>query len=176
EKMASTNKTANLGLNQWVLSDPLRMEDFNEDNRKVDAALGAQPYVKLMEATTVAGTKTVELNLSGINIADYLSFRLYRVSNFKSGSMFFRINKITKPYMYLNYDGSLYNDTNYCFFNGGYVDFDLCPSMFYFYNYRKTMTVSSDFNANMIKTIDLFESGDAVFPIGTSFVLMGVKR
>lgn len=36
--MASTNKTAN-GLNQWVLSDTPKMEDFNADNRILDAAI-----------------------------------------------------------------------------------------------------------------------------------------
>ena len=35
----SSNKTDNLKLSQWVLSDPVLMEDFNEDNRKTDAAV-----------------------------------------------------------------------------------------------------------------------------------------
>ena len=39
--MASTNKTENIGLNQWVASDPVLREDFNADNAKIDAALGA---------------------------------------------------------------------------------------------------------------------------------------
>lgn len=37
--MASTNKTENIGLNQWVASDPVLREDFNADNAKIDAAL-----------------------------------------------------------------------------------------------------------------------------------------
>ncbi|MGI6269006.1 MAG: hypothetical protein ACOYKJ_00500 [Candidatus Howiella sp.] len=36
--MASTNKTTN-GLNQWVLSDTPKMEDFNADNQILDAAI-----------------------------------------------------------------------------------------------------------------------------------------
>lgn len=36
--MASTNKTAN-GLNQWILSDMPKMEDFNADNAILDAAV-----------------------------------------------------------------------------------------------------------------------------------------
>ena len=35
----STNKTQNYQLNQWVKSDQVRMEDFNADNAKIDAAL-----------------------------------------------------------------------------------------------------------------------------------------
>lgn len=37
--MASTNKTENYGLNQWVKTDPVLMEDFNADNQKIDQAL-----------------------------------------------------------------------------------------------------------------------------------------
>ena len=39
--MASTNKTDNYALNQWVGTDPVLMEDFNADNAKIDAALAA---------------------------------------------------------------------------------------------------------------------------------------
>ena len=36
-----SNQTANYALNQWVKSDQVRMEDFNADNAKLDAALKA---------------------------------------------------------------------------------------------------------------------------------------
>ena len=36
-------KTTNYQLNQWAKSDRLRMDDFNADNRKIDAALGTIP-------------------------------------------------------------------------------------------------------------------------------------
>lgn len=38
----STNHTANYNLSQWVKSDQVLMEDFNEDNRKIDAAIKAE--------------------------------------------------------------------------------------------------------------------------------------
>lgn len=38
--MASTNKTEHLSLNQWVLTDKPRMDDFNSDNQKLDQAVG----------------------------------------------------------------------------------------------------------------------------------------
>lgn len=37
--MSSTNSTANLHLNQWAGFDKPKMEDFNQDNRKIDAAI-----------------------------------------------------------------------------------------------------------------------------------------
>ncbi|MBC8570525.1 hypothetical protein [Zongyangia hominis] len=38
--MASTNHTEHLGLNQWILTDKPRMDDFNSDNLKIDQSLG----------------------------------------------------------------------------------------------------------------------------------------
>ena len=35
------NKTENLKLNVWEKTDPILVGDFNEDNRKIDAAVGA---------------------------------------------------------------------------------------------------------------------------------------
>ncbi len=36
------NQTTNYRLNQWDAADPIRREDFNSDNAKLDAALGAE--------------------------------------------------------------------------------------------------------------------------------------
>lgn len=36
----SSNQTTNYQLSQWVKSDQVKMEDFNADNAKIDAALG----------------------------------------------------------------------------------------------------------------------------------------
>ena len=38
-------KTTNYQLNQWAKSDRLMMDDFNADNAKIDAALGALQIV-----------------------------------------------------------------------------------------------------------------------------------
>ena len=48
--MASTNKTENFALNQWVGTDPVLMEDFNADNAKIDAALAALKAGELHES------------------------------------------------------------------------------------------------------------------------------
>lgn len=50
----SINKTENLGLNQWVRSDPFRMEDFNEDNAKIDAAVAAKAEQTALNAEIAA--------------------------------------------------------------------------------------------------------------------------
>ncbi len=39
--MPSTNKTATLGLNQWIKTDGVCMADFNADNAKLEAAIAA---------------------------------------------------------------------------------------------------------------------------------------
>ena len=69
--MASTNKTENFDLNQWVETDPVIRTDFNADNQKIDAALAAQPWKKLMETTTESEVAQVELDLSEIDITKY---------------------------------------------------------------------------------------------------------
>ena len=37
--MSSTNKTENYSLNQWVLNDVPKMEDFNSDNKTIDTVM-----------------------------------------------------------------------------------------------------------------------------------------
>ncbi len=82
--MASTNKTPNLGLNQWVLDDPLLMEDVNTDNQKIDTAvaglqgqLGAMPYVKLFDITTTADAEQVDLDLSDLDLSQFAKLEIY---------------------------------------------------------------------------------------------------
>lgn len=75
----SSGKTETLGLNQWQLSDAFLMEEMNEDNRRVDAAVAAVPYVKLLDVTTKADAAQVELDLSGIDLSSYLELHLIAV-------------------------------------------------------------------------------------------------
>ncbi|MEG1165194.1 MAG: hypothetical protein RSD68_02195, partial [Oscillospiraceae bacterium] len=82
--MASTNKTANLGLNQWVESDPFLREDANADNSRIDAEtkrlqaqLDAAPYVKLFDVTTTADARQVDLDVSGIDFSKYAMVQLF---------------------------------------------------------------------------------------------------
>lgn len=57
--MASTNKTS-LGLSQWIETDPVQMEDFNENNEIINSVLEefASSAVKIISGSYV-GTGTV---------------------------------------------------------------------------------------------------------------------
>ena len=43
--MAATNHTEKFQLNQWEIDDPVLHDDFNEDNRKIEAALNTIPHI-----------------------------------------------------------------------------------------------------------------------------------
>ncbi|MEG0876964.1 MAG: hypothetical protein RSF77_07510, partial [Oscillospiraceae bacterium] len=75
--MASTNKTANLSLNQWVPTDPVLMEDMNEDNRKLDAALGGMSRMKLFDIVLETSVPMVEFNFSQIDLSKFLELEFY---------------------------------------------------------------------------------------------------
>ena len=126
----STGKTTNLNLNQWTLSDRFSMEEFNEDNRKIDTAVAAAqtaaqaaqaaaqaaaqnavsaannafaavPFVKLMDITTTADVQQVVLNLQSINLAEYAKLCLCGTFKGKNG-----VITITVP------GGSYYANSN----------------------------------------------------------------
>ncbi len=60
-------KTTNYQLNQWAKTDRLMMEDFNADNAKIDAALGALQIV--------TGTYTGSGNDANCRVDVALGFR-----------------------------------------------------------------------------------------------------
>ena len=49
-----TNQTANYALSQWVKPNQVKMEDFNADNAKIDAALKAETDARTALAAQVA--------------------------------------------------------------------------------------------------------------------------
>lgn len=57
------DKTPNYSLSQWARSDQVRMEDFNADNAKIDAALKAEADARTALAAEVAkcGNCTIEV-------------------------------------------------------------------------------------------------------------------
>lgn len=67
-------KTEYYSLNQWTLSDRVRMEDFNHDNAQIDAALhalaGKNMITKLKTftvSTRITGTTIFTMDVSDIN-------------------------------------------------------------------------------------------------------------
>lgn len=75
--MASTNKTANLHLNQWAASDPVLREDFNADNAALDAAFGNLLFTKIREVTTTQNAQVVEFDLSDLNPDDWEELQIH---------------------------------------------------------------------------------------------------
>ena len=53
-----SNQTANYALSQWSRTDQVKMEDFNADNAKIDAALGALAAVSAKHGNCSIGTFT----------------------------------------------------------------------------------------------------------------------
>lgn len=74
--MASTNKTANLHLNQWVATDPVLREDFNADNAAVDTAFGNILFRKIREIRLAQNAMAFEIDLSDIDLDDYAELQL----------------------------------------------------------------------------------------------------
>ena len=90
-----SSQTPNYNLNQWSKDDRVLMEDFNADNAKIDAAIGAVaakaaslaaekadkaaldavaaacPYVKLLDYTSTAAVTRLDVDVSGIDFTQY---------------------------------------------------------------------------------------------------------
>lgn len=105
----STSKTGNLGLCQWELEDPFLMEEMNEDNRKIDRAVVAVPLVTLMEVTLGQEAATVELDLSGVDLTQYMELWAYCSRT----DARLRPNGYAENYTYLNSYGNWQNGTAY---------------------------------------------------------------
>ena len=69
--MASTNKTARPGLNQWVEEDPVLRVDFNADNSKLDAAVSVRAWHRLLGQTVSAAAAAVRLDLLDLDLTQY---------------------------------------------------------------------------------------------------------
>lgn len=61
------NHTQNYQLSQWEMSDRIRMEDFNADNAKLDAALKAHEDAIAARATTAALSAETAARTSAVN-------------------------------------------------------------------------------------------------------------
>jgi len=74
--LASTNKTANLGLSQWEASDAFTREDLNADFGKIDGAAFYMP-VKLADRTADAQTQSITFDLSDKNLDQFDEIEFY---------------------------------------------------------------------------------------------------
>lgn len=174
--MSSTNKTANLKLNQWVLTDPFNMADFNADNVKIDNAMGAMTVKKLMDVTLTAAAATVEFDLTGIDVSKYATFRVYQRAGVNN--LYLRVNNYT-GYLYW-YNLSWQTDSSYCQDGTlGYLDIELASSNMFIHTPYRLMKPGVTILPSALTKINMIcLPGDAtaVYPIGTRFILMGVMK
>ena len=110
--MASTNKTTNLGLNQWVAADMVKREDFNADNLSIDNAFSKIPITLLSNYTLYSATTFISLDLSKVDLSKY-RFLLIAADGKVAGSGFtdseavnLRINNDSDD-LYYNLSGSV---------------------------------------------------------------------
>ena len=109
-------KTTNYQLNQWAKSDRIRMDDFNADNAKIDAALKANadaiaetvaafPLVKIKEVTLGSSTAAYTLDVSDVDFTQYYSIELFCDAASISGGISLQVNGITSGYCQGNASG-----------------------------------------------------------------------
>jgi hypothetical protein len=84
-KNMSSEKTTNYGLHQWKRDDLFLMEEFNENNSKIDEALEACALVRLKTVTLSADTTKVSIDLTDLPV-DQLGELHFRISGCHSGS------------------------------------------------------------------------------------------
>lgn len=71
-------KTENLQLWQWEKSDPVDVEEINENFAKLDTHVKtAGKLEKLLEVGTESEVNQIEINLEGIEPLDYVELQLY---------------------------------------------------------------------------------------------------
>ena len=96
------NYTQNYQLNQWDAADRVLREDFNSDNRKIDAAIAALQdairYVPIAEATLNTAGSRLSLNVSGIDWSSYLKAELFVSGHAAGSSMTLLVNNQTTGY------------------------------------------------------------------------------
>lgn len=97
-------------LSLWEQDDRIQMEDFNADNAKIDAAIAekansadlpaaiaaASPIVKLKDLTLTANTRQWDIDMSGIDLAQYQKLLIYpKLRSNSSSAIYLRINGIS---------------------------------------------------------------------------------
>jgi len=86
--MSSKTKTENLQLNQWELDDVFQMSDFNQDNAKIDAAMGealgnVSGALEELHAPGISAVKLTEIILStkqsfvDVTLSDFVAEKKY---------------------------------------------------------------------------------------------------
>lgn len=185
-------KTTNYELNQWDKTDRIRMEDFNADNAKINAALGRKAeYVVLKDIVTTAASSTIDIDVSSLNLKDYRELYL-RIENAEETSLFsmvsvvLRLNGSSSSFVIASFSASSYQPL--------VIEFTLLPTLYllgcHFSPYLNSSgvlaiaSVSSYTNSGVrtdaVKTLTLAAedgklSGGGLFYPGVHVTLTGLK-
>jgi len=99
--MASTNKTANLGLPQWEASDPFSRTEMNESFQRIDSEAVRR---RLFTVEVKEDAEGLELDFSGVDLARYAFLVInFDLSDYRDRH--FLINNYTESH-YVEFTGS----------------------------------------------------------------------
>lgn len=109
-------QTPNLGLNQWVETDPVRREDFNRDNLKIDNAIASGfSTVKAISLVTTEAVQQLDIDTSHIALKDYAYMLIsgsIKTSYANVTGVVMRINNTSNPAYHVQ-TGSNSSSNNY---------------------------------------------------------------
>lgn len=176
KEMSSSGKTAHLGLNQWVLTDPFRMEDFNEDNLKIDGAFGDLPFKKLLDVTLEGGEEMVQADFTDLDLDEYGALIVF--FRFQSDKRM-RVNQISDySYYYSTRTAASSSNTYFTIEDGVSI---LVPGARYLYHRPLFELRSEHIFRNIVPDINTFEIYTTSmeytpFVAGDRITVWGVKR
>ena len=195
-------KTENYQLNQWEKNDRVLMDDFNEDNTKIDAAIATVRHAISIEklAELSIGTDTTQVH--GLDLTQYYRLDLYvtppaTTANY-ADTIFLRVNGLNNGYLHGHESaaqlaiGSLGTEEN----GFGYLCFHIYldhwiagTSEFYYttHSYYKDGSVNHTYKEQVfalekspaeIQTLNLvgWNSGAKPLPAGTTVRIYGLRK
>lgn len=171
--LASTNKTANLGLSQWEAADPFTREDLNGDFGKIDEAAFYLP-VKLVDLTVEEETQSITFDFSDKDLDQFGEIVFY--ADLKQ-SKNMRINGIESE-SYYGYSANTPSSNAICMaLNQGTSRLSVTGTryiyhtdyVFRFYSLNRTVFPK-------INTLTVFGEGSDLFSAGDRISIWGIRR
>jgi len=171
--MASTNKTENLGLSQWVETDPLSREDLNADFRKIDGAAAYLP-VKLIDHTVEEETQSITFDVSEKNLDQFGEIIFY--ANFKQLKDM-RINGVDTKLYYTSTGSGGSSVMEYLLMQPGLSRLSITKSCFVYHTNNTFVYFHMDRTKfPSLDSLEIFGSASNVFSVGDRISIWGIKR
>jgi len=173
--MASTNKTANLGLSQWEGTDALSREDLNSDLRKIDEAAERLP-VKLFDVSVSSGVQTVQIDFTGMDIEQYAELDIYVDSEHRD--FYYTLNEVREEGKYQYYYGSNSSTDSKIDMMSGTARLGITKGMFYLgHDYCLNRYKMTRANFPALNSIEIcYGYANPQFKVGDRVAVWGVKR